>query len=131
MNVDHVTRIARWAEAHPLAPAHVDCATAVMLKILDGKCKMKATEKFVMALLYGAVKQRPGLRLDASCHALIDEAGAHLDDAMRLRIYERRVLAETMISRPVMKAFKAMLREQGLFDGLLPEASEEGEEEYA
>ncbi|MFD2406831.1 hypothetical protein ACFSVK_15660 [Azorhizophilus paspali] len=56
MNAEHV---ARWAEAHPLSPIHVDCATAVMLKILDGKCKMKPTEKLVMALLYERVKHLP------------------------------------------------------------------------
>ena len=33
---------------------------------------------------------------------------------MREHIYETRVLAETAISRPVMKRFKARLREEGL-----------------
>lgn len=37
-------------------------------------------------------------------------------DGMRSRVYETRVLAETMISRPVMKGFKARLRR----DGVLP-----------
>ena len=36
---------------------------------------------------------------------------------MKNAIYERRVLAETAISRPVMKAFKAMIRAEGLFAG--------------
>jgi len=108
--------VARWLAAHPLIPAHVDCATAVMLKILDGKCKMRPTEKGVMALLYDQVRDRSGALLAADSHALIAEARAKLDEAMRLRVYERRVLAETMISRPVMKGFKAMLREQGLLD---------------
>lgn len=108
--------VACWAAAHPLTPAHVDCATAVMLKILDGKCKMRPTEKSVMALLYEQVSDRPGALLGAAEHALIAEARGGLDEAMRLRVYERRVLAETMISRPVMKGFKAMLREQGLLE---------------
>jgi hypothetical protein len=30
--------------------------------------------------------------------------------------YEQRLLAETAISRPVMKQFKAFIREQGLLD---------------
>ncbi|HYQ37790.1 MAG TPA: hypothetical protein VER09_02500, partial [Pseudomonas sp.] len=108
-----------------LSPAHVDCATAVMLKILDGKCKMRPTEKRVMALLYEQVKDCPGARLGAAEHALIAAAGASLDEAMRLRVYEQRVLAETRISRPVMKGFKAMLREQGLLD---PRHDQEGAE---
>lgn len=107
--------IAQWAEANPLPPAYVDCATAVMLKILDGKCKMKAEEKAVMARLYEQVKSRRGERLGHEMHALIADAQGHLDDEMKNIIYEKRVLAETMISRPVMKDFKAMIRQRGLF----------------
>lgn len=108
--------IEKWVELHPLDSEHVDCATAVMLKILDGKCKMNAQEKPVMAYLYHAVKHQPGIKLGDDMHRLIAEAEHHVDDAMRDAIYERRVLAETMISRPVMKAFKAMIRSQGIFD---------------
>lgn len=123
MSAEHV---AQWLAAHPLSPAHVDCATAVMLKILDGKCKMRPTEKSVMALLYDAIRDCPGALLGADSHALIAEARSQLDEAMRLRVYERRVLAETMISRPVMKGFKALLREQGLLD---PRNDQEGADE--
>jgi hypothetical protein len=115
MNADQV---APWAAAHPLTPAHVDCATAVMLKILDGKCKMAEDEKAVMARLYDAVKGREGLLLGAAAHALIVRARGTDDPELREQVYEKRVLAETMISRPVMKGFKAMIREQGLFAGL-------------
>jgi hypothetical protein len=110
--------VTRWALAHPLPPAHVDCATAVMLKILDGKCKMDAAEKLVMAQLYDAVKNCEGMLLGAAAHALIAQARGKDDPELRELIYERRVLAETMISRPVMKGFKALIREQGLFAGL-------------
>lgn len=107
--------IAQWAQANPLSPEFVDCATAVMLKILDGKCKMKAEEKAVMARLYDQVKSRRGQRLGDEMHDLIARAPGHLDDEMKNFIYEKRVLAETMISRPVMKDFKSMLRQRGLF----------------
>jgi len=106
--------VARWAEEHPLSPPHVDCATAVMLKILDGKCKMPPAEKLVMALLYERIKGCPGEKLGADIHQLIADARKRLDEDMQFLIYEKRVLAETMISRPVMKGFKAMIREQGL-----------------
>jgi len=95
-----------------------------MLKILDGKCKMVPEEKVVMALLYESVKACPAQRFGASEHVLIDRGRAALDDALREQIYERRVLAESTISRPVMKAFKAMIRQQGLFDSFAPEMSE-------
>jgi hypothetical protein len=110
-------RVARWVETHPLEPIHVDCTTAVMLKILDGKCKMRETEKMVMALLYDEVKTCPGRLLDGTVHALIAAARDNPDEALRNLVYEKRVLAETAISRLVMKGFKAMIRREGLLDG--------------
>ena len=107
--------VANWCEKHPLAPIHVDCATTVMLKILDGKCKMKAEEKIIMALLYEQVKHLPGELFDKDFHELIDVARNNLTESMKEVIYEKRLLAETMLSRPVMKAFKAMIRQNGLF----------------
>jgi hypothetical protein len=114
MSLAHVPA---WVAAHPLTPSDVDCATAVMLKILDGKCKMGEVEKRVMAALYDALRHRPGQRFGDAEHALIATARQGADEALKMAIYERRVLAETAISRPVMKAFKAMIRGQGLFEG--------------
>ncbi len=111
MNED---RVSHWVRANPLTPVHVDCVIAVMLKILDGKCRMPPDEKQVMARLYDEVRAWPHERLDARLHPLIAEARASLDEQMKVRVYEQRVLAETVISRPVMKGFKAMLRERGL-----------------
>lgn len=125
MNSEHVPA---WVAAHPLQPAEIDCATAVMLKILDGKCKMSPLEKEVMAALYDALAPcragQAGLRLGAPIHALIAGAramaAAERDETLRNTLYEHRVLAESAISRPVMKAFKAMIRAEGLFAGLDP-----------
>lgn len=114
-------RVAAWVRTRSLTASDIDCVVAVMLKILDGKCKMSAVEKEVMALLYAAVQGRPGLRLEHGVHDLIAAGRADAGEAMRNRIYEARLLAETAISRPVMKAFKAMLREQGLFAGMAEE----------
>jgi len=110
--------VAGWVETHPLSPSDVDCAITVMLKILDGKCKMAPEEKQVMAWLYDAVRELPSQRFGVDEHALVARGRAALDEPMREQIYERRVLAESVLSRPVMKAFKAMIREQGLFDCL-------------
>lgn len=107
---------ARWAAQNLFDPVHIDCTTAVMLKILDGKCKMGEGEKAVMAVLYDAVKNRPGKLLPPEIHILIATARAAEDDALVMAVYEQRLLAETMISRPVMKAYKAMLRREGILD---------------
>lgn len=109
--------IDQWVKSYPLSAIDIDCVTTVMLKIIDGKCKMREEEKHVMRLLYDQVKNTPGKLLDSEVHTLIETARAsEIDDQIRATVYEKRVLAETMISRPVMKKFKAMIRENGLLN---------------
>ena len=110
-------QIAAWLETHPLSPTQIDCAVAVMLKILDGKCKMQPAEKVVMTLLYDQIKTKPGQLLTDELHSLIAAArNRSEDDALKMLVYEKRLLAETAISRPVMKQFKAFIRETGLLE---------------
>jgi hypothetical protein len=108
------TELAAWAARTDFTPGQIDCTTTVMLKIIDGKCKMSVEEKAAVAVLYDLVHQRPGHQLGADTHALIARARAEGGEALLAEVYERRVLAETMISRPVMKAYKAWLREAGV-----------------
>jgi hypothetical protein len=95
-----------------------------MLKILDGKCKMRGAEKLVMELLYDEVKNQPGQLLDPGLQSLIATARENLDDEMKNNIYEKRLLAETTLSRPVMKGFKAMIRQEGLLADTLDEGED-------
>ncbi len=104
-----------WIESQQLSPVDIDCVTTVMLKILDGKCKMSGPGKRVMEQLYDLLKDRTGHHLHGNTHQLIRQARSEaMSDELRMHIYEQRLLAETMISRPVMKAFKARLRADGL-----------------
>lgn len=114
---------AAWADGAELAPHEIDCAIALMLKIIDGKCRMNLAEKAIMAVVYDVVKDRPGRHLGAADHALVALARDSRDPDLLARVYERRVLAETMISRPVMKAYKAMLREVGVLGGMVDEVA--------
>lgn len=111
-------RITHWTNNNILTPAEIDCATAVMLKILDGKCKMPSNEKIIMQSLYIAVKNQEGLYLDHSYHEFIEPflelRKEEISEEQILEIYEKRVLAETQISRPVMKKFKSRLRQEGI-----------------
>lgn len=95
-------------------PIHVDCVTTVMLKILDGKCKMVADERVIMAQLYDQIKTLPGQLLPDTIHGLITTARQQMDDGLVEQIYEQRLYAEQAITRPVMKGFKAQLRQRGL-----------------
>ena len=118
-----INSLTQWLEQHPFSPTEIDCVTTVKLKILDGKCKMVADEKIVMGALYDALKTRAGKLLGPEVHELIHRAQGQLDEAMCLQVYEQRLLAETMLSRPVMKAFKARIRIEGLFSLLVGESA--------
>jgi len=111
--------VQRWYISRYLDPVQVDCIIAVMLKILDGKCKMSAIEKEIMILLYDCLDRGKGSKLGSQEHELIGRARLLPDDeTLKIEVYEKRLLAETMISRPVMKVFKSMLRREGLFGSI-------------
>ncbi|MDO9598377.1 MAG: hypothetical protein Q7J47_11720 [Azoarcus sp.] len=112
-----VRSLAAWAREHLAAPLDVDCTTTVMLKILDGKCKMGPHDKEVIPVLYEATRDLPGGLLGEEAHALIRRACAGERESLVGEIYEHRVLAETAISRPAMKAYKSRLRAAGILGG--------------
>jgi hypothetical protein len=107
--------ITDWANAHDWLAEEVDCVTALMLKIIDGKCKMNEADKAAAVVLYDAIGQRAGQCLDPVLHKLIAATRHGTDEAGRMRVYEERVMAEIRISRPVMKGFKGLLRDAAIF----------------
>lgn len=124
--VDKCASLSQWLERADLKGSEVDCITAVMLKILDGKCKMPAVEKVIMEILYDCARGLKELHLGSDYHQLIKRARDSENDHLLLEeIYETRVLAETQISRPVMKKFKCRLRTEGVLPSKFSEASED------
>lgn len=105
---------AEWAMATAFGPVQVDCTTAVALKILDNKCKMLPGEKTAVMAVYDAVKALPGELLEPAVHEAIARARNESSESVMQTIHALRVEAEARIPKPVMKAYKAFLRE-GLF----------------
>ncbi|EIJ43498.1 hypothetical protein BegalDRAFT_2657 [Beggiatoa alba B18LD] len=101
---------ALWAQTTPFSPIDIDCVTAVMLKILDSKCKMGQAEQIALAAIYDVVKDQQGELLDSSLHPLIASARQQHDEALLTIIHAQRVHAESVIPKPTMKAFKQRLR---------------------
>jgi hypothetical protein len=103
-----------WAVGTDFEAAHLDCVTAIMLKILDGKCKMGAAEKNALTAVYDVVKVRPRQGLASEVHGLIAAARQHsnadTDANIAADIHTWRVRAEEHIPKPVMKGFKQLLR---------------------
>lgn len=111
---DKIHPATTWAQAMQFDAAQVDCTIAVVLKILDDKCKMLPGEKVAVMCVYDAIKLQPGYLFDNETHATIARARTQTNEDCKTMIHELRVYAEANIPKPVMKAYKAILRD-GLF----------------
>ena len=105
---------ALWARQHCFTPQQHDCTTAVVLKILDGKCKMLPGEKEAVIAVYHATARQSGERFGAEVHRLIGLALQQEKRQLAEPIHQLRLMAESLIPKPEMKQYKAVLR-HGLF----------------
>ena len=71
-------------------------------------------EKAAIMEIYAVLRSGEGVLFDSEAHQTIDKSWHQEDADLFQRIHELRVYAEASISKPVMKKYKAMLRE-GLF----------------
>ena len=100
-----------WAAAQEFSPEHVDCTTAVMLKILDGKCKMLPAAQNALMAMYSEICDRRGEHFGANVHRIIAMAQSSSTSQLSELVHVLRVRAETLIPKPRMKLYKAMLSE--------------------
>ena len=111
---------AQWAIEAGFNPEQVDCTTTVVLKILDGKCKMLPGEMAAIMAIYDVVigdaiiGETSARQFGKEVHDAIYAMRFHPDHDAQDRIHRLRVLAEAAIPKPVMKRYKAFLRD-GLF----------------
>lgn len=103
-----------WAQTMTFDASQVDCTTTVVLKILDNKCKMLPGEMAAVMCIYDVVKLQPGTIFNNDVHPTISKARTQTNEDTQEKIHELRVYAEANIPKPVMKAYKAVLRD-GLF----------------
>ena len=103
-----------WALQAEFSPCDVDCTTVVVLKILDNKCKMLPGEKAAVLAIYDAVRQFPAELFGNDVHDIIHLMRNQKNAGLANDVHQLRVQAEAKIPKPVMKQYKAFLRE-GLF----------------
>jgi len=105
---------AAWAMEATFESIHLDCITAIMLKVLDGKCKMGAAEKGAITAVYDITRSRPGQGFGDQVHTVIASGRAMqstgIADDIAAAIHAWRVTAESAIPKDVMKNFKKLLR---------------------
>ena len=87
-----------------------ECAITVALKIVDDSCKMDGYEKSVFLALYDALPEQTSLFFDPTVFAAISEGRSEPSAKIMARIKSFREEAMASISRPKMKAFKAVVR---------------------
>ncbi|TCJ18181.1 hypothetical protein EZJ19_02795 [Parasulfuritortus cantonensis] len=100
---------AAWARRTVFAPAQLDCVAAIMLKVLDGKCKMGPADKAAITAVYDVVKGQAGESLADEVHDLIAAARQGMDADLAATVHGWRTRAEALIAKPVMKDFKAFI----------------------
>jgi hypothetical protein len=105
---------AQWAMEAGFTPEQIDCTTAVVLKILDDKCKMLPGEKAAILAIYDVLRGAPGGLFDDAVHEAIGVMRLHPTADVAASIRQFRIQAEAAIPKPVMKCYKAFLRD-GLF----------------
>ena len=106
-----IRAIAQWAAEQPFTQQQVDCTTSVVLKILDGKCKMLLDAQRAVMGIYDEVKSRQGDMLGDTVHQAIAEARGYPSEESAEKIHRLRLFAEASIPKPVMKRYKAVLAE--------------------
>lgn len=100
-----------WARVTAFTPAQLDCITAIMLKILDRKCKMDSRAQTLVTVVYSVTRQRLGGLFSESHHAVIQAALLRHHLVSSMTIHKMRLYAEAAIAKPEMKNFKAFLRQ--------------------
>lgn len=114
MQIERLHPAAEWARIQSFDSIEVDCTTTVVLKILDGKCKMLPGEKAAILEIYDVVRTSKGHIFNDTTHKIISLARESETPFIMTKIHELRLVAEASIPKHTMKQYKSRLRD-GLF----------------
>jgi hypothetical protein len=98
--------IAAWAVQQKFDAQHLDCMTAVMLKILDNKCQMNSEVQQLFIAIYRVIEKNESNIFDLEIHNFINQVFKYPDPLSLRHIHELRLYAESSIEKSVMKEFK-------------------------
>ncbi|MEW7979761.1 MAG: hypothetical protein AB2813_08160 [Candidatus Sedimenticola endophacoides] len=87
----------------------VDCMIAVMLKILDGKCKMEPRAQAMAGAVYRRMDKDSSELFDLDIFQFIGQVQQQPDPLSLKQVHALRLYAEASIPKSVMKAFKQEL----------------------
>lgn len=87
-----------------------ECAITLALKITDDSCKMDDYERSVFMKVYDALPEQCSDFFDPSVFGIIEEGRKHPSAQLFAEIRPLRQAGMEYVTRPKMKAFKAMVR---------------------
>lgn len=102
---------AQWALEVGFNAEQMDCTTAVVLKILDNKCKMLPGEKAAVLSIYDTLRQLHVQLFGKAVHEAIQAMRLSPSEEVVAAIHQFRVQAEASIPKPMMKSYKTLLRD--------------------
>lgn len=101
--------IEQWASNTHFNLQQIDCLIGIMLKILDGKCKMDEVTQHSVQIIYRQAHHQQSHLFDPAIHLLIKQSFEDMDRLMAKQVHHLRLFAESAIPKPVMKGFKQYL----------------------
>ena len=98
--------VAIWASKIRFNSRQLDCLTTLMLKILDGKCKMEQSVQDLVVVIYQSTVKEHVELFDPAVHEFIWEVRKQRNPVTSRQLHELRLYAEQAIPQLVMKQFK-------------------------
>jgi hypothetical protein len=102
-----------WAQHNDFTQEELKYATILQLKILDEKCKMTPEDQEIFKRVYKGISAKEPSLFCQDIHQLIQKASSDelkAIDSYKDLIHTQRVAYEDQMKRPIMKAYKAMVR---------------------
>ena len=101
--------IAEWAAQTEFNLQQVHCLIAIMLKILDGKCRMDAETQYCVQIIYRNAHRGRSHLFSTDIHRFIEQTLQQADSLSLGFVRELRLYAESAIAKTRMKRFKQYL----------------------
>ncbi len=113
--MNHLDHAFKWAQQYDFTPEELEYATILQLKILDAKCQMSPQDQELFSHVYQGIRYKKLSPFKLLVHELIDRATGDTLCAKpthQKTIHLQRQEHEAHMQRPLMKAYKQMVRER-------------------
>lgn len=111
----HLDTARQWAKSYTFSDIQTQYATILALKILDGKCQMSGEDQTIFMAVYDGIGEKIPSPWTTPLHRLISQSrvegqlACHPSSQDTIKFHRQE--AEGAMQRPIMKSYKAMVRQ--------------------